>query len=72
MMAGLADLRLARAMTLMHAEPERAWSVAELAAESNMSHASFAASFRAVVGQTPADYLTSWRRSASARGDRLH
>ncbi|MEN2508007.1 AraC family transcriptional regulator [Stutzerimonas stutzeri] len=67
MMAGLADLRLARAITLMHAEPERAWSVAELAAESNMSRASFAASFRAVVGQTPADYLTSWRISLAQK-----
>lgn len=67
MMAGLADLRLARAMTLMHAEPERAWSVAELAAESNMSRASFAASFRLVVGQTPADYLTSWRISLAQK-----
>jgi len=67
MMAGLADLRLARAITLMHAEPERAWSVAELASESNMSRASFAASFRAVVGQTPADYLTSWRISLAQK-----
>lgn len=63
MMAGLADLRLAKAMSLMHDNPEHPWSLVELAAHCNMSRASFAAHFREVVGQTPADYLASWRVS---------
>lgn len=67
MMSGLADLRLARAMTLLHNQPARPWTVAEMAAESNMSRASFAAHFHKVVGQTPADYVLSWRVSLAQK-----
>ncbi|MGA8136908.1 MULTISPECIES: AraC family transcriptional regulator [Pseudomonas] len=67
MMSGLADLRLARAMTMMHNHPERPWTVADLAQESNMSRASFAAHFHKVVGQTPADYVLSWRVSLAQK-----
>lgn len=63
MLAGLADLRLARAVTLMHDQPAKPWSVAELANAASMSRASFAAQFHKVVGKTPADYLLSWRVS---------
>ncbi len=67
MMAGLADLRLARAVTLMHDQPAKPWSVAELASAASMSRASFAAQFNKVVGQTPADYLLSWRVSLTQK-----
>lgn len=67
MMAGLADLRLARAITLMHDTPAKPWSVGELASAANMSRASFAAQFRKVVGKTPADYLLSWRVSLAQK-----
>lgn len=67
MMSGLADLRLARAMTLLHNNPERPWTVQEMAVESNMSRASFAAHFHKVVGQTPADYVLSWRVSLAQK-----
>ena len=67
MMAGLADLRLARAMTLMHDQPARPWSVAELASAASMSRASFAARFHKVVGSTPANYLAGWRVSLAQK-----
>lgn len=67
MMAGLADLRLAKAVTLMHDQPAKAWSVAELASAASMSRASFAAKFHKVVGITPADYLVSWRVSLTQK-----
>lgn len=67
MMAGLADLRLARAVTLMHDQPARPWSVAALAKAASMSRASFAAQFHKVVGKTPADYLLSWRVSLTQK-----
>lgn len=67
MMAGLADPRLARPMSLMHDTPARAWTVAELSAAANMSRASFAEHFRRVVGQTPVDYLVSWRISLAQK-----
>ncbi|MFZ6049922.1 AraC family transcriptional regulator [Pseudomonas sp. CR3202] len=67
MMAGLADPRLARSLVQMHNAPQRAWSVAELASESNMSRAAYAAHFRSVIGQTPAEYLLSWRISLAQK-----
>ncbi|MGE8190052.1 AraC family transcriptional regulator [Pseudomonas sp. NPDC086278] len=67
MMAGLADARLSRPMSLMHGAPAKAWTVAELSAAANMSRASFAEYFRQVVGQTPVDYLVSWRISLAQK-----
>ncbi|CAI8718366.1 RCS-specific HTH-type transcriptional activator RclR [Pseudomonas sp. IT-P74] len=67
MMAGLADARLARPLSLMHQTPAKAWSVAELSVAANMSRASFAEHFRRVVGQTPVDYLVSWRISLAQK-----
>lgn len=67
MMAGLADLRLSKAVTLMHDQPAKAWTVAELATAASMSRASFAAKFHKVVGITPADYLVSWRVSLAQK-----
>lgn len=67
LMAGLADPRLARALSLMHDTPAKAWTVAELSAAANMSRASFAEHFRQVVGQTPVDYLVSWRVSLAQK-----
>jgi AraC-like DNA-binding protein len=67
MMAGLADSRLARPLNLMHEAPGKAWSVAELSVAANMSRASFAEHFRRVVGQTPVDYLVSWRISLAQK-----
>jgi len=67
MLAGLADPRLARPMSLMHDSPSKAWTVAELAAAANMSRASFAEYFRTIVGQTPVDYLVSWRISLAQK-----
>jgi AraC-like DNA-binding protein len=67
MMAGLADSRLAKPLSLMHDEPGKAWSVAELSALANMSRASFAEHFKRVVGQAPVDYLVSWRISLAQK-----
>ena len=67
MMAGLADPRLSRALTLMHEQPAKAWRVADLATAANQSRAGFAEQFRRVVGQSPADYLVSWRISLAQK-----
>jgi AraC-like DNA-binding protein len=67
MLAGLADPRLSRALNLIHEQPGKAWSVAELAGATNQSRASFAEYFRRVVGQTPVDYLVSWRISLAQK-----
>ncbi|WP_460419039.1 AraC family transcriptional regulator [Pseudomonas sp. microsymbiont 2] len=61
MLAGLADKRLARALVALHEAPAQDWSVEALAALAGMSRASFAAYFKTLVGETPGDYLASWR-----------
>ena len=45
----------------MHDEPERAWTVPELAHLSAMSRPSFARNFERALGQSPMQYLTDWR-----------
>lgn len=66
-MAGLADPRLSRSLLQIHNAPHLAWSIAGLASESNMSRAAYAVHFRATIGQTPADYLLSWRISLAQK-----
>jgi len=61
MLAGLADARLAKPLTVIHAEPARALDLPTMAALAGMSRARFALRFHSVTGQTPADYLASWR-----------
>jgi len=61
LMRGLADPRLARALTALHARPGEAWSLAGMAEEAGMSRSRFAEAFRDALGQTPADYLADWR-----------
>lgn len=61
LLAGLADARLAKAITAMHDQPGLAWSLDTLAQTAGMSRARFAARFRATVGTPPLDYLTDWR-----------
>jgi AraC-like DNA-binding protein len=61
LMRGLADPRLARALTALHARPGEAWSLAAMADEAGMSRSRFAEAFREALGQTPADYLADWR-----------
>ncbi|MEZ6023630.1 MAG: AraC family transcriptional regulator [Hyphomonadaceae bacterium] len=61
LLAGLSDPRLARALSVMHAEPARHWSVAELAREAGLSRSSFSERFTAAVGAPPMEYLLQWR-----------
>lgn len=63
LITGLAAPRLARVLVAMHERPGGNWSLAAMAAEAGMSRSAFAAAFRSVVGQPPADYLADWRLS---------
>lgn len=63
LITGLADPRLARVLVAMHERPGEDWRLAAMAAEAGMSRSAFAAAFRSVVGQPPADYLADWRLS---------
>jgi AraC-like DNA-binding protein len=61
LLAGLADPRLARALTAMHEAPGDPWSLDALARHAGMSRTAFAQRFREQVGVTPARYLADWR-----------
>lgn len=61
MLAGLADPRLAKVLNHLHAHPASAWPLEEQAALAGMSRARYAAYFKAVLGETPGDYLLYWR-----------
>ncbi len=59
--AALRDPVLAPALALLHREPERKWTVADLAAGSAVSRSSLDERFRQVLGRSPIRYLTEWR-----------
>ena len=61
LLAGLADAKLGKALRAMHKEPEQDWDLPSLAAAAGMSRARFAHHFKAVLGHTPAQYLSQWR-----------
>jgi AraC-like DNA-binding protein len=66
-LAALRDPQIGRAIVLMHRQPERAWTVATLAAAVNMSRSVFSDRFTALVGAPPLLYLTRWRMHLAAR-----
>ena len=65
----LADRQMGAAISAMHAEPSRRWTLQELAERAGMSRSTFAQKFKATVGSSPMDYLTRWRMLLA--GDRL-
>ena len=62
----LADRQMNAAISAIHAEPARTWSLQSLAARAGMSRTSFSQRFKETVGQSPMDYLTRWRMLLAA------
>jgi AraC-like DNA-binding protein len=58
---GLRDQHVGRALTLMHHNIKRPWSVEDLAREVALSRSAFVDRFTALVGIPPIRYLTVWR-----------
>ena len=65
--AALADPRLGAALSAIHREPARAWTLADLAHASGMSRTAFAQLFKQRVGRSPMEYLTHWRMTIAAK-----
>lgn len=61
LLRGLGDERLALALQRMHAQVDRAWTVAELAGAAALSRSAFYERFTRAVGVAPMDYLLRWR-----------
>jgi len=57
----LYDKPVSRALSLLHAEPQRPWTLDTLAGEVALSRAAFAKRFKERVGQTMFEYLTTLR-----------
>lgn len=57
----LRDPAIAKALSLIHESPQAPWSVDSLARHVGQSRATFARRFSALVGESPAAYLTRWR-----------
>jgi AraC-like DNA-binding protein len=60
-LGALRDKHIGRALSLIHGDPARAWTVAALADELAMSRSAFAARFTELVGEPVMQYVTRWR-----------
>ncbi len=59
--AAVQDPAVARALSLIHDEPARRWTVEALGDQAAMSRSAFAERFRRLVGEPPLQYVTRWR-----------
>jgi AraC-like DNA-binding protein len=66
-LAGARDRSVGAALALMHQQPHRSWTVAELAAEAGASRSLFAERFVQFLGEPPLTYLARWRLQLAAR-----
>jgi AraC-like DNA-binding protein len=60
-LGALQDRQIGRALSLIHRDPARDWTVASLAEELAMSRSAFAARFTELVGEPAMQYVTRWR-----------
>jgi len=58
---GLSDKKIGKALTLIHGQFDKAWTVDELAADVAMSRSAFVEKFTSLVGTPPIRYLTATR-----------
>jgi AraC-like DNA-binding protein len=60
-LAGLNDPHVSRALTMLHKEPARAWTVEDLARDAGVSRSALADRFTDLIGESPMRYLATWR-----------
>ena len=65
-LAGLRDEVVGRALALIHGQPSRPWTLADLARDTASSRSNLAKRFTSLVGQPPMQYLTQWRMQVAA------
>jgi AraC-like DNA-binding protein len=63
----LADAQIGKSLRAMHDAVERPWTLATLASAAGMSRSAFAPRFKALLGETPLEYLTRWRMQTAGR-----
>lgn len=60
-LGALRDPQIGRALSLIHRQPERAWTLASLAAEVAMSRSAFAARFSQLLGEPAMGYVARFK-----------
>jgi AraC-like DNA-binding protein len=60
-LAGLRDPLVGKALSLLHGDPARAWTIESLAKAAGLSRSVLAERFAALVGLPPMQYLAKWR-----------
>lgn len=65
-LAGLRDAYVGKALSLMHGEPARDWTIEDLAREVALSRSVLAERFADLVGMPPMHYLGKWRMQVAA------
>jgi transcriptional regulator GlxA family with amidase domain len=66
-LSGVRDSEVGKTLALMHRDPARQWTIAELAKEVGTSRSVLAARFRHYLGEPPMSYLTRWRLMLATR-----
>lgn len=66
-LAALRDPFVSRALSLMHARPDQAWTAEQLANLAGLSRSAFAERFTTLIGQPPMQYLGQWRMQLAAQ-----
>lgn len=65
-LGGLAEERIGKALSAIHADPYRPWQVRDLADIAAMSRSLFAERFTARVGEAPLHYVKRWKLTLAA------
>ena len=60
-LAGVRDPVVGQTLRLLHAQPQRPWTVGELAGAAAVARSTLAQRFTTLIGETPMRYLASWR-----------
>jgi len=66
-LGALSDARIGKALSQMHADAAKRWTVEDLATSIGMSRSKFALRFKSLVGLGPLEYLLHWRMHLAVR-----
>ena len=66
-LSAYAHPKISRVLTALHQEPGFAWSLEALSQTAGMSRTAFATTFKELMGQTPKEYVRTWRMFLAAR-----
>lgn len=65
-LAGLRDPFVGKALSLMHGQPARDWTIEDLARDAGLSRSVLAERFAGIIGLPPIQYLAKWRMQIAA------